>query len=258
MDNETRGREERLQKYLSACGVASRRRAEELIAGGHVQVNGATAVIGQSIRPGRDKVTVDGKSVRPPRHQVYIALNKPRGYVTTLHDELGRRCVTELLEGVEERVYPVGRLDRDSEGLLLLTDDGAFANFLTHPKNQVPKVYRVSVHPAVTGAQVAQLENGVELDGRLTSPAKVQVIRPEPDRSVLEITLYEGRNREVRRMCESLGLTVARLARIAVGSLKLTGLRPGQWRELTPREVSSLRRASGMIARAAAQEGDNA
>lgn len=258
MDNETKGRVERLQKYLSACGVASRRRAEELIAGGHVQVNGTTAVIGQSVRPGRDKVAVDGKPVRPPRRMVYIALNKPRGYVTTLHDELGRRCVTELIGELDKRVYPVGRLDRDSEGLLLLTDDGAFANFLTHPKNHVPKVYHVSVRPAATDAQIAQLESGIELDGRLTAPAKVRVVSEEPDRSVLDITLFEGRNRQVRRMCEALGFTVARLSRIAVGSLKLGGLRPGQWRELTPREVGSLRRASGMTVRAGEQEDDDA
>lgn len=235
----------RLQKYIADCGEASRRGAEELITAGRVMVNGVKAVIGQSVQPGRDKVTVDGRPLIRRHARTYIALNKPRGYVTTLHDDLGRKCVTELLNGVSKRVYPVGRLDKDSEGLLLLTDDGMFANALTHPRHHVPKVYRVSVRPGVTGEQIARIEEGIEIDGRRTAPAKAEVIRHESDRAVLEITLYEGRNREIRRMCEAIGLETARLSRIAVGGLKLGGLRPGEWRYLEPEEVSTLLHLAG-------------
>lgn len=235
----------RLQKYLSECGETSRRKAEVWITSGRVQINGRPAQLGQSINPNRDLVTVDGRPVaRSPK--VYIALNKPRGYVTTLRDELDRRCVVDLLKGVETRVYPIGRLDRDSEGLLLLTDDGAFANAMTHPRHHVPKIYHVSVRPRVTEEQVSQLQAGIELDGRKTAPAKVSVLRSGSDRSVLEMVLYEGRNRQIRRMCESLGLEVARLSRVSVGTVRLGGLRSGQWRELSEKEVRSLERAAGL------------
>lgn len=235
----------RLQKYLSECGETSRRKAEVWITSGRVQINGRPAQLGQSINPNRDLVTVDGRPVaRSPK--VYIALNKPRGYVTTLRDELDRRCVVDLLKGVETRVYPIGRLDRDSEGLLLLTDDGAFANAMTHPRHHVPKIYHVSVRPRVTEEQVAQLQAGIELDGRKTAPAKVSVLRSGSDRSVLEMVLYEGRNRQIRRMCESLRLEVARLSRVSVGTVRLGGLRSGQWRELSEKEVRSLERAAGL------------
>ena len=239
--------QERIQKYISECGETSRRKAEKLIAQGRVTVNGTRARIGQSIAVGRDRVAIDGRVLSRPRAHSYIALNKPRGYVTTMDDEYGRRCVTELVEGVGERVYPVGRLDMGSEGLLLLTDDGVFANAMMHPKHHVPKVYRVSVRPAITGQQVKRLENGIEIDGRVTAPALVQVVTHEEERSVIEITLFEGRNREIRRMCAELGLKVGRLSRIAIGNLRLGGLRPGDWRELEPREVSSLMRLSGVI-----------
>lgn len=250
MESHTRKKEpERLQKYLSACGTASRRKAEELIAAGRVQVNGRPAAIGQTVVPGKDKILLDGKPVRAPHAKLYIALHKPRGYVTTLHDELGRRCVTELLRGVEARVYPVGRLDRDSEGLLLLTDDGELTNYLTHPRHHVPKIYHVSVRPGATAGQMRQMAEGVELAGRLTAPAEVRLLNGTPERSTLEVTIYEGRNRQVRRMCEALGLEVARLSRVGIGSLRLGSLRPGEWRELQPGEVSSLMRLSGMIHR---------
>lgn len=240
---------ERLQKYLSECGVASRRKAEELIVAGRVQVNGRPAAIGQSIARGKDKILLDGKPVRAPHARLYLALNKPRGYVTTLHDELGRKCVTELLRGVPVRVYPVGRLDRDSEGLLLFTDDGEFANFMMHPRHHVAKVYHVSVRPGVTEAQQRRMAEGIELDGRPTAPAEVRLLNGDATRSTLEVTIYEGRNRQVRRMCEALGLEVARLARVGVGNLRLGSLRPGEWRELAPAEVGSLMRLSGMVAR---------
>lgn len=240
-------KQERLQKYIAECGESSRRRAEELIAAGHVQVNGVVAQIGQSITPGKDKVTIDGKSLVRSRSKIYIALNKPRGYVTTLDDELGRRCVTELVKGINTRIYPVGRLDMGSEGLLVLTDDGVFANALMHPKHHVPKVYHVSVRPGITSQQINRLENGIELDGKVTAPTKVQVISHDAEKAVIEITLFEGRNRQIRRMCEELGLKIARLSRVAIGNLHMGGLRPGQWRLLEPKEVSSLLRLSGVI-----------
>lgn len=237
----------RIQKYIAACGGASRRKAEKLIIGGKVTVNGHPAEIGMSVVPGKDKVVFDGVQLSMPRDKVYIALNKPRGYVTTMSDELGRRCITELIHDVETRVFPIGRLDRDSEGLLFLTDDGDFANALTHPSKHVPKIYHVSVRPAITEDKLTKIETGIELDGVMTAPAKAQVLHQYPDRSVVEITLFEGRNREIRRMCESLGLEVARLSRVGVGNVKLGSLKPGTWRELEEKEVTSLKRSAGLI-----------
>lgn len=239
-------KEIRLQKLISECGAASRRKAEVLISEGRVKVNGVTAKTGQPVLPGRDRVTIDGVLLKKPREKTYIMLNKPRGYVTTLNDELSRKCVTDLIEGVGTRVFPVGRLDRDSEGLLLLTDDGEFANALAHPSQHVPKVYHVSVRPTITESQLVKLETGVELDGKLTLPAKAKVLNRYPDRVVVEITLFEGRNRQIRRMCEQLGLEVARLSRISVGGIKLGGLPAGRWRALEPSEINSLMKTAGV------------
>ena len=236
----------RLQKFLSEAGIASRRKAEEMIRSGLVKVNGKPAQIGDQVDPVSDKVTVAGRRVRPAATLRYLLLNKPRGYVTTMNDELGRKCVTELLNGVAERVYPVGRLDRVSEGALLLTNDGAFANAMMHPKHHVPKTYVVTLRPGITTAQAEQLSDGIELDGRRTAPADVRIVTQEEGRAVVEIVLYEGRNRQIRRMCEALGLEVARLRRTAVGSVRLGMLRPGDWRDLTPQEVDSLLRAAGV------------
>lgn len=235
----------RLQKFLSEAGVASRRKAEDMIRAGAVKVNGITASIGDSVDPKKDTVTVKGKRVRKESNLRYILLNKPRGYVTTADDELGRKCVTQLVSDVKERVYPVGRLDRVSEGALIMTNDGEFANLMMHPSHHVPKTYRVTVRPAVTAQQVEQLEDGIELDGRMTLPAQVHVISKEEGRAVLEIVLYEGRNRQIRRMCEALELEVARLRRVAVGPVKLGMLKPGQWRDLTPAEVQTLIKMGG-------------
>lgn len=236
----------RLQKFLSEAGVASRRKAEEMIRSGLVKVNGKPAQIGDQVDPAHDKVTVAGRRVHPAATQRYLLLNKPRGYVTTTNDELGRKCVTALLNGVQERVYPVGRLDRVSEGALLLTNDGAFANAMMHPKHHVPKTYVVTLRPGITAAQAEQLSDGIELDGRMTAPADVRIVTQEEGRAVAEIILYEGRNRQIRRMCEALGLEVARLRRTAVGPVRLGMLRPGEWRDLTPQEVETLLRAAGV------------
>ena len=236
----------RLQKFLSEAGVASRRKAEEMIRNGMVKVNGTVAHIGDSVDPKKDTVVVKGKKVRKESNLRYILLNKPRGYVTTTDDDLGRKCVLELVRDVKERIYPVGRLDRVSEGALIMTNDGAFANAMMHPSRHVPKTYRVTVRPAITAEQVDMLSTGIDLDGRMTAPADVRIISKEEDRAVLEIVLYEGRNRQIRRMCEAVSLEVARLRRIAVGSVKLGMLQTGEWRDLTPAEVESLFKAAGV------------
>ncbi len=236
----------RLQKFLSEAGVASRRKAEEMIRNGAVKVNGVTAQIGDSVDPKKDTVLVKGKKVMKQKTMRYILLNKPRGYVTTTDDDLGRKCVLELVKDVKERIYPVGRLDRVSEGALILTNDGAFANAMMHPSKHVPKTYRVTVRPEATSEQVDILSTGVEIDGRMTAPADVYILSKEEGRAVLEIVLYEGRNRQIRRMCEALDLEVARLRRVAVGPIKLGMLPTGQWRDLTEEEVNSLFKAAGL------------
>ena len=234
--------EERLQKILSESGYCSRRKAEELIKAGRVTKNGRPVKLGDKAGD-RDIIAVDGERIFRPkrRKKLYIMLNKPRGYVTTMSDELDRRCVTELLTGIEERVYPVGRLDRNSEGLLLFTNDGDFANLIMHPSRNVSKTYRVTVPSIVTDEQLAQMSQGIELDGKMTSPATVEVELTTKERSVFRITIHEGRNRQVRRMCEAVGLEVARLKRVSVGPVKLGMLKPGTWRELTPEEIRALK-----------------
>ncbi len=230
----------RLQKYMADNGIASRRKSEELIAAGKVRVNGRVAAIGDKINPRTDKVTVSGKKVVKVKKNVYIMLHKPRGFITTMHDEMDRKCVAQLIENVPERVYPVGRLDRESEGLLLLTNDGEFANALTHPSKHVPKTYRVTVRPDVTKEQLAAFEDGIEIDGRRTLPAEVRVLDKQEGRVVLEVVIYEGRNRQIRKMCEALGLEVARLKRTKIGSLKLGMLKQGDYRYLTDDEIHGL------------------
>ena len=235
----------RLQKILSDSGVCSRRKAEELISAGEVYVNGRKAKLGDKANE-RDVIMVGGERVRytKKRRKIYIMLNKPRGYVTTMADELDRKCVTELLTGVDERVYPVGRLDRNSEGLLLFTNDGNFANDIMHPSRHISKTYRVTVHSKITDDQIVSLTDGVELDGRKTLPATVSVELDTPERSVMRITIHEGRNRQIRRMCEAVGLEVVRLRRTSIGPVKLGMLKPGTYRELTKAEVNGLRAAA--------------
>ena len=232
----------RLQKYMADLGIASRRKSEQMIADGMVKVNGRTATIGDKVNPKRDKVTVRGRKIAAgaKAKRYYIMLNKPRGYVTTMSDEMGRKCVAELVKYIPARIYPVGRLDRDSEGLLLMTNDGEFANRVTHPSKHVYKVYRVTVRPAINEEQLVEMSSGMVIDGKKTAPAEVRVVQREEGRCVLEIILREGRNRQIRKMCEQLGLEVPRLKRIAVGQVKLGGLKSGAWRELTKDEVHRL------------------
>ena len=230
---------ERLQKLIAAAGLCSRRTAEEWIAAGRVRVNGETATVGQSADPETDTICVDGVPVTPPERRVYLMLNKPRGYVTTLSDERGRPTAAELVADCGTRVYPVGRLDLNSEGLLLLTNDGELANRLTHPKKEVDKVYLVWLSQYIPGCE-ASIASPIEIDGRPTSPAKVEKLRQEGETALLRITIHEGRNRQIRRLCERANVTVTRLRRVAEGPLQLGDLKPGQWRVLTEEEIAGL------------------
>lgn len=232
---------ERIQKILSAYGVASRRSAEELIKAGRVTCNGKICTLGQSADPELDVLLVDGKPLPSKTQSRYIMLNKPRGYVTTLSDEKGRPNAAQLVSSCGERVYPVGRLDMDSEGLLLFTNDGAFANHLMHPKHLIEKTY----HTWVSGFTLdgyMQLKEPVELDGYLIKPPKLSILKQKDDRAMLEITIHEGRNRQIRRMCQLAGMQVTRLRRVSEGALKLGKLQLGQWRDLTDQEVMELKK----------------
>ena len=241
------GNEIRLQKFLAEQGVASRRKSEELIKSGKVKVNGHVAEIGQKINPRKDLVTVGKQKIisTKNRKMVYIMLHKPRGYVTTVSDEQNRKTVMDLVSDIDERIYPVGRLDKDSEGLLILTNDGSFTNAMTHPSHNYSKVYRVTVRPKVNDEILYNLRNGIVIDGRKTAPCEVTVLTEEENRVVLEFILKEGRNREIRKMCESQGLEVARLKRTAIGSLKLGMLPQGKYRELSEQEIKKLLRSAG-------------
>lgn len=235
----------RLQKIISDCGICSRRKAEELIDRGHVKINGRPCKLGDKADPTKDIITIDGERIRYERKKSYryIMLNKPRGYVTTMSDELDRKNVTELLDGVGERVYPIGRLDKNSEGLLLFTNDGAFANDIMHPSRHVTKTYRVTVRPDITDDILVRLSEGIVIDGKKTLPCTVLVLEKEQGRVVLQMTISEGRNRQIRKMCEAVGLEVARLKRTSVGPLRLGMLKPGSWRDLRPDELRAIRTA---------------
>ncbi len=231
--------EERLQKLLSAAGVCSRRRAEEYLAAGRVTVNGAVAGLGDRADPDLDRVEVDGVPLSTPAAHTYILLNKPRGYVTTLSDEKGRKTAADLLGGCPVRVWPVGRLDLDSEGLLLLTDDGELTHRLTHPSHEVEKEYLVWVRGEVpSGAEKLRAMDALE--GEAIRRPAVKVIKAEEGGGLLSVVIHEGKNRQVRRMCAAAGLAVTRLKRVREGSLELGGLKPGQWRYLTDGEIGAL------------------
>jgi 23S rRNA pseudouridine2605 synthase len=236
--------EERLQKILSGMGVASRRRAEELILEGKVTVNGKVATLGMKADPLKDYVKVDGKLIAGPKKEiqkVYLIFNKPRGVVTTLHDPEGRPTVKDFLKGVKYRVFPVGRLDYDSEGLLLLTNDGDFAHAVLHPSKKIPKTYLVKVKGILEEGEIDKLRKGVKLDDGITSPAKVRKIRKTENNSWLEITIHEGRKRQIRRMLERIGHPVLKLTRIRINGLTLGDLKPGEFRPLTDVELQFIK-----------------
>jgi pseudouridine synthase len=236
---------QRLQKILSGAGIASRRAAERLIADGRVTVNGVTvAELGAKADPEHDDIRVDERRIRQPSRLRYVLLYKPRGYVTTRADPEGRRTVLDLLGGVRDYVYPVGRLDYDTEGLLLLTNDGALTVMLTHPRHGVDRTYEAQVAGIPDERALERLRTGVPLDGKRTSPARVTLLPGSRDGryATVRMVLKEGRNRQVRRMCQAVGHPVRRLSRTKVGPLTLRGLHPGQWRDLTDREVEALKR----------------
>ena len=237
----------RLAKYFTDCGVMSRRAAEAEIAAGRVTVNGTVAQIGDKIEPGVDTIIYKGKKILPANTaRITIMLNKPRGIVCTAADEKGRRNVTDLCRDVKDgsgnkvRLYPVGRLDMDSDGLLLLTNDGELANKLTHPRHSIPKIYEVTLRGSFDPVDVSKLGEPIELDGRLTMPVKVSFISHAGDNTVVKFELFEGRNRQIRRMCEYHGVKIDRLCRVAIGSLRLGELEVGKWRYLNGKEIEYL------------------
>lgn len=234
----------RLQKFLADSGVCSRRAGEKLIEQGRVTFGGKRAVIGDKVPEDTTGVRVDGKQIFPrKKDNVYLMLYKPRGYVTTSKDELGRKCVSDLIKKERARLYPVGRLDRDSEGLLIMTNDGDLANKLMHPSNHIPKTYRAIIKGKVGSEALSALSGGIylsELD-YTTSPADVELHEIKEDRTVLLITIYEGKNRQIRRMCEALGLEVLRLKRERIGKLSIGTLNSGQYRKLSEKEINYLK-----------------
>lgn len=237
----------RIQKIIADSGRCSRRKAEELISAGVVTVNGRPCSLGDKADPYNDLICVEGEEIAAERAEKrYIMLNKPRGYVTSMADEMGRKVASDLLTDVPERVYPVGRLDRNSEGLLIFTNDGEFANDIMHPSKHVPKTYRVTIDGMVNEDQLSRLMSGVELDDAVkTLPCTVEVLSESPERTVLRFVIKEGRNRQIRRMCTAVGLEVGRLRRIAIGGVKLGMLKPGAYRDLTKDELRSLRASVG-------------
>lgn len=234
----------RVQKIIADNGFCARRKAEMLIAQGQVFCNGRKVKLGDKADPDKDRIVVNGQFInfhkKVPKR--YLMLYKPRGYMTTMSDENGRRCIKDLVQ-ISDRVYPIGRLDVNSEGLLLLTNDGNFANKVMHPSTKMIKAYRVTIRPDITDIQAAQLAAGIVIDGKRTAPAQVEILHKEPGRVVLEIRIHEGRNRQIRKMMQSIGVEVARLKRTRIGPLRLGMLKPGRFRELTKEEIRALQRA---------------
>ena len=237
----------KLQKYVSDCGLMSRRAAEKEIAGGNFEINGVTANIGARVDPDKDAVTYKGRPLNPSgERKIYIMLNKPRGVVTTMNDEKGRRNVADTVSEIGRRVYPVGRLDLNSEGLILMTNDGEFANAVAHPSGNIKKVYRVTVRGKAENPQLDRIRVLRELEGERIAPVEVEVKRRDENTSELEFILSEGKNREIRRICESVGLYVKKLKRISLGPLRIGDLKPGEYRELTKTELAAIKKAAGI------------
>ncbi|MEO3945237.1 pseudouridine synthase [Gorillibacterium sp. CAU 1737] len=250
---------ERLQKVLAQAGIASRRKSEEMISSGRVQVNGTVVKeLGVKVDPAADEILVDGKPIKNEQ-TLYLLLHKPKGVITSAKDTKGRKVVADYLPGIKERVYPVGRLDYDTEGLLILTNDGEFAYVMTHPRYHVPRTYRATVKGTPHGKVLEQLAKGVKLDDGMTSPAIVDYhdVNPEKNETVISITIYEGRNRQVRRMFEAVKYPVIRLKRVQFGPLHLGALPRGKFRHLTPGEVEELRKAAMEAEQTSARPADS-
>ncbi|MBO5305725.1 MAG: rRNA pseudouridine synthase [Clostridia bacterium] len=237
----------RLQKFFTDCDILSRRAAEEEIKNGKVLVNGIRAELGQKIDPETDVVEYGGKVIKQPAKTIYkyIMLNKPRGYLSTVTDDRGRHTVTELVADANARLYPIGRLDMDSEGLLLITNDGELTNKLTHPKHEIPKIYHVKIEGRISEETRRALASPMVIDGYKILPVKNEIVTAKNDYTVLRMTLYEGRNRQIRKMCEAHGLNILRLCRVAIGSLELGNLAPGKWRYLSKSQVEYLKQGKG-------------
>lgn len=234
--------EERLQKYLAQCGVASRRKCEELVLQGRVQVNGVTVTeLGTKINPEKDKIKFDGKDIKQSPKLVYILLNKPIGYVTTADDQFGRDTVLDLVK-VKERIVPVGRLDMYTSGALILTNDGDFVYQVTHPKHEIEKTYTVTIKGIVQNSEVEQLRYGIKIDDYITKPARVKILKTDTEKGIsrLEITIHEGKNRQVRKMCEAVGRKVLALHRSKIGGIGVKDIELGKWRYLTANEVQQI------------------
>ena len=237
----------RLQKYLASCGIASRRKCEEYILEGRVSVNGTLMTeLGTKVNEG-DLVTCDNKEVKPEEEYAYYILNKPIGYVTTVKDEKDRPTVMDLLSGIETRIFPVGRLDYNTSGLLLLTNDGELTYALTHPKHDVNKTYHVKIKGHITHQELEKLRKGVFIEGKKTAPALAEVINTNASTTLLAITIHEGRNRQIRKMCEAIGHSVLKLARIAIGEITVGSLEVGQYRKLTQEEITYLKEIGGLL-----------
>lgn len=234
--------EKRIQKILSEMGITSRRNAEEMIIAGRITVNGQIATLGMKADPAKDHIKVDRKLLIKPEPKVYLLLNKPKSVVTSLYDPEGRSTVKDFLKKIKYRVYPVGRLDYDSEGLLLLTNDGDFANAILHPSKKIPKTYLVKVKGVLEEAEIDKLRTGVKLIDGFTAPAKVKKIGTTENNSWIEMTMHEGRKRQIRRMLETIGHNVLKLKRIKINGIALGNLKPGEYRYLTPEELSKIKK----------------
>ncbi|MEW6109883.1 MAG: pseudouridine synthase [Nitrospirota bacterium] len=232
--------EQRLQKIIAEMGVASRRKAEEIILEGRVTINGMVAVIGMKADPSKDHIKVDGKLLVKPEKKVYFILNKPRGVITTLIDPQGRPTIKGFLRGIKERVFPVGRLDYDSEGMLIVTNDGEFAHAVLHPSKKIPKTYLVKVKGVLEEEEIEKLRRGMRLDRHVTAPAKVRRLRKTENNSWIEMTIYEGKKRQIRRMLERVGHPVVRLIRIRINGLEMGELPPGTYRRISPDEMKQI------------------
>ena len=230
----------RLQKYMALCGAASRRKAEEYIRAGRVTVNSSVVRDMGIIVEDKDIVTLDGKVLKPEKEKVYILLNKPQGYISTANEQFGRPSVLDLVGEINERIYPVGRLDYDTSGLMILTNDGDFTSKITHPSNKIQKIYEAKLRQVPTNDEINAFKNGLKIDDYITSEAEFEIVRTEDSFSIAKITIHEGRNRQVRKMCETIGYPVLGLKRVQIGPILINGLSEGKWRHLNKSEVSSL------------------